>query len=227
MLPTTDIEPKNLLEKTVQNMNDPTTHQYSPETLKEFLRYYKSFMLSHILYHRGENVNIAVEDDYAVKTRPWYNNCVNRSYDMPPPSEWGKAWISENYDYMPFMESWHLDAGDTTHVMEDLDLELKLQARTYSERLMANELTYVLKYGNLLSGKWRPEILREMILRDEIPKIALSMLSAKAENSKFGEKSRDIDAAADTVREPLTEIDKNTNVIAADISGTGFLLLSS
>ncbi|WKY04150.1 hypothetical protein Q1695_005265 [Nippostrongylus brasiliensis] len=111
----------------------------------------------------------------------------------------------------------HLDAGDTTHVMEDL--ELKLQARTYSERLMADELTYVVKYVNLLSGKWRPEILREMILRNEMPKIALSMLSAKAKNSKFGEKSRDIHAAAGTAREPLTEIDKNTNVIAADMSG--------
>ncbi|VDL70154.1 unnamed protein product [Nippostrongylus brasiliensis] len=179
-------------------------------------------MLSHILYHRGEEVNVAVEEGHDLKKRPWYNNCVNKRYDMPARAEWGKAWLCDNYDYQRIMEFWHLDAGDTTHVMENLDLELKFQARTYCERPMANELTYVLKFGNLLGGQWKPDVLRQMILSDEMPKVVLSMLSAKAENSKHGKKSRDILATADTVREPLTEIDKNTGVIAADISGPVF-----
>lgn len=218
-LPTADYGPDELLCKTVANMNDPSCHVYNANTLDNFLRYAKSYMLSHIVYHRGEEVKITAEPGYDYKAKRWYRNCCDRKYDMPPKAEWGRAWVEDNYEYMHLMEFWHLDAADSTHVCENLGLELKLQARTYKERLLANELTYVLKYGDVLSCEIKPSDLRMQINNGRRPTTALSMLSAKAENTKFGAKSRDIHAACDTVREPLTEIDRNTNVIAADIAG--------
>lgn len=92
-----------------------------------------------------------------------------------------------------------------------------------TEHCTCNELLYTLKHGGILSKRYSPDEVRELMEQDMVPGDCVGAIGVKVENEKLPGKQRDTHFGDGIMRELLSKLDIN---IASVIQAAGGVAMS-
>lgn len=220
IVPGADADPAVLFAKTVANMNDARVCNH--ESKARFIRYMKTHVLVCTVSARAEMARYIVCDDgYNIREQAWFKVVLKGRRTAVPEEEWGRATIQGALHWSPMMDIWWLGAADVTHVSSDKDMELSDAPRSREDNMNVSELVYAMRYGAKMSKTVSPDDVRRKIRAKVFGNAneGLILTAAKAENTKYGVKCREIFAACDQLREAQSELDRNMAVAAKHLPG--------
>lgn len=217
LLPPDDVSPSMLDEAVSGKMND--TRVADPAAVDSFIKYSMSAISAHLA---------AVSDetegeweyccaDHKANIPEWITSCQHGTVMYAPSG--CHCRVTRVFDWIEHMNHWHWSAQDVTHVSARLGDYSSPAAVADLAPDDINELTYVMRHGAKLSGEWTPNQVRRNWAAGRATGDAVSVMAGKSENTKFGRDVRDTHSGCDTLREPLTEIDRNLSRLARVVPG--------
>nr|UNI73954.1 MAG: RNA-dependent RNA polymerase [brine shrimp qin-like virus 1] len=223
LLPSPDIDHLKLHENVVSN--GPSDVSHDPNFLKKFISFSKSFLLCNIIYQDKKVPSYRSDAELDITTKTWYKKCMSGEFTMPPQEDWGKAWVSKNFDYQCTMEFHTLSAQDVTRVVRDKEKYTDRKNTLELTRLDTNEILNAIFHGSAFSNgdtpsEWRQKYFSEIPIGENV-----AVIAGKAENTKPGGasshplKTRETLSADDCSREILSEMDANLKPISKYVPG--------
>jgi len=183
--------------------------EFNKEAWHDFIEYSRNAIVAHYLVkHKDKTVEWEEEDAESLE---WVIKC--RSGILEYPSKEDRRHPVRFLSWERHLETWGYTAQDVTHIYSDI--KKYADPATLSETAQGgmSELTYYIKNGMILSGKWDPESIRECWKKGYIPGDRVLYEAVKSENTKVPGKQRETMSADDILRECLTEVDINLSKI--------------
>jgi len=213
----------DIITKLRASTDKPKETKYDHIYFNKFLTFLKSYTLSRFMTVNRRIPNTAgVTLDQEAK---WVVSCLKGKFKMPPHSELGKTYISNEFTFNEYIRFWDLDAGDVTLIINNPSAYLGPQGMIKPE--LSNELLYVLKNGNILDHETRstPEMSLNNLINKVERKTTTLVAAAKNENTKPTNKKRVTFAADGEFRHMQSMVDKNIhhslNLIPGSVLGLG------